>query len=186
MSQQRVEGTVTIEDARIVFRNFAGAEKQYNAKGDRNFAVILDHDVAEQMLKDGWNVKYLKPREDEEVGNPYISVSVSYKGRPPKIVMITSKGRTELPEEFVEMLDYVDIKMVDLIIRPYNWGPIKGEYGVKAYLKTMYMTILEDDLELKYAEDFADGPQELEGPGGRLAISSGYNGEEIIDAEVVD
>lgn len=182
---RRVESNVTIENARIVFRNFAGEEKQYNAKGDRNFAVILPHDVAERMLEDGWNVKYLKPREDDEVGNPYIHVSVSYKGRPPKIVMITSKGKTELSEDLVEMLDYVDIKTVDLIIRPYNWGPIKGEYGVKAYLKTMFMTILEDELELKYAEDFAD-QRELESRRDLLAIGDRYNDEEIVDAEIVE
>jgi hypothetical protein len=151
-----VEGTITIEDARIVFRNFAGKEGKYNAEGDRNFGVILDHQVAEQMIDDGWNVKILKPREDEEVGTPYIGVSVGYKGRPPRVVMIggTTGKRTEIGEDLIELLDWVDIKKVDLIIRPYNWGPIRGESGVKAYLKSMYITIEEDELELKYAEDF--------------------------------
>lgn len=154
----KVEGSVTIEDARIVFRNFSGKEGPYNREGDRNFAVILPEDLAAQLLEDGWNVKRLKPRPEDlengvEQGNPYISVSVSYKGRPPRIVMITSRNRTELTEDIVEMLDYVDIKQVDLIFRPYNWE-VRGDHGVKAYLKTMYITINEDELELKYADDF--------------------------------
>lgn len=153
-----VEGTVTVENARLVFRNFAGKEGQYNREGDRNFAVILDNQVAEQLLADGWNVKYLKAREEDDVPTPYIQVSVGYKGRPPRIVMITSRKRQEIGEDLVEMLDWVDIKQVDLIFRPYNWV-IPGrngrpdDTGVKAYLKSMYITIEEDELELKYSED---------------------------------
>ncbi len=45
--------TFMVEDARLIFRNFAGKEGQYNREGDRNFAVILPDDVAEQMEKDG-------------------------------------------------------------------------------------------------------------------------------------
>ena len=52
--------TFMIEDCQLIFRNFEGKEGQYNRKGDRNFAVILPQDVAHQMLKDGWNVRYLK------------------------------------------------------------------------------------------------------------------------------
>src|SRR3954465_11535199 len=35
-------------------------------EGDRNFAVLLDDEVAAAMNEDGWNVKWLKPREDAE------------------------------------------------------------------------------------------------------------------------
>jgi hypothetical protein len=177
---QKVEGTVTIENARILFRNFAGREGQYNREGDRNFAVTLDPAVAEQMLADGWNVKYLRPREEDEQPTPYVQVSVSYKGRPPRIVIITSKGRTTLPEDMVEIVDWVDIATVDLILTPYNWGPIKGEYGVKAYLKTMYIVIAEDDLDRKYS----DVP-EIEAGTKPLAITAGPD-EDIMDVEVVD
>ena len=146
------EKTVLIEEARLIFRNFEGRETQYNRAGDRNFCVILPPSlVVDDLLADGWNVKFLKPREAEDIEQPYLKVTVGYKFKPPKIVLITSRGRNDVPEEMVEMLDWVDIAKVDLIIRPYNYT-VRGETGVAAYLKTMYITVNEDALELKYGE----------------------------------
>ena len=146
--------TVLMEGVRIIFRNFAGKEGQYNREGDRNFGVILPDDIAQQMLEDGWNVKYLKPREDdeEEAETPWLQVSVNFdKGKPPKIMLVTNRGRTALNENTVDMLDWADITNVDMIVRPYSWE-VSGRSGIKAYLQTMYVTIEEDALEQKYAE----------------------------------
>lgn len=140
---------VTIEDARLLFKNFAGEAKPMNEKGRRNFNVALPPEVAEAMERDGWSVKYLKPREEEDAPQAIIKVNVNYAGaRPPRIVMITSRGRNELHEDTVSTLDYAEIERVDLIIRPYEWEPGK----ISAYLKSLYVTIKEDDLERKYAE----------------------------------
>ena len=140
-----------IEDAQIIFRNFAGKEGQYNRAGSRNFAVLIpDEKTAKQMLKDDWNVKYLEPREEGDEPIPYISVEVSYKNRPPRVVMITSNAKTALSEDAVEVLDYADIMKVDLICNAYDWT-VNGKSGVKAYLKSMFVTIDEDYLERKYA-----------------------------------
>lgn len=142
---------IVVHGGRIIFRNFKGAEGMYNREGDRNFAVCLDDDVAEQMAADGWNVKYLKARNEDEDDQAYLSVTVSYKGRPPRVVMLSSRGKTDLDEESVELLDWVDIANVDLIVRPYEWA-VNGKTGVKAYLKSLFVTIDEDELELKYAD----------------------------------
>jgi hypothetical protein len=150
MAPLKVENTVTIEDARIVFRNFAGVEGQYNRAGDRNFCVLLDEGIAKILDDDGWNIKALKGREEGDPDQPYIMVTVSFKGRPPLVTMITSKGRTSLGPDEIEILDWADIKTVDLILRPYNWT-VGDKSGVKAYLKTLFVTINEDELELKYA-----------------------------------
>lgn len=145
-------GNVVMEDVRIIFRNFAGKEGTFNRAGDRNFNVILEPDVAEAMAADGWNVKYLKPREEGDEPTPRLEVAVSFKQRrPPRIVMITSRGRTNLGEDEVNILDWADIKKVDLIVRPYQWE-VNGKSGIKAYLQSIFVTIEEDELELKYAD----------------------------------
>jgi len=152
------DNTVLMEGVRIIFRNFAGKEGQYNREGDRNFAVLLDHDTAGAMGADGWNVKMLRPRSDEEgeEEQPYLPVSVNFRGRPPRIVLITSRGRTNLDESTIEMLDWADILNVDLIVRPYEWT-VNKKSGIKAYLQSMYVSIEEDPLEKKYAELDAHG-----------------------------
>jgi hypothetical protein len=149
------DSNVVMEGVRIIFRNFEGKEGPYNKAGERNFAVVLDETVANAMAEDGWNVKWLKPREDSEdegeEETPYLPVSIRYDVFPPHIVLVTSRNRTILNEEQVEMLDYSDIINVDLIVRPYQWI-VNNKTGIKAYVKTMFVTIEEDQLVRKYAE----------------------------------
>jgi hypothetical protein len=142
--------TFMVENATLIFRNFSGKEGQYNREGDRNFAVILDPDTAEKMLADGWNVRSLGAREEGDEDTPYIQVSVSFKNRPPRIVMITSNARTTLDEAAVEVLDWAEIRVADLIARGYEWN-VNGKTGTKAYLQSLFVTIEEDALERKYA-----------------------------------
>lgn len=147
----RNDGTVLLENVRILFRNFAGKEGKYNREGDRSFAVLLEDDLANQMETDGWNVKWLKPNDDYADPQAYLPVAVFFGLYPPRINLITGRGRTPLHESEIELLDWVDIRMVDLVIRPNNWS-INGKTGKKAYLKTMYVTIEEDPLDAKYSE----------------------------------
>lgn len=142
--------TFMIEGARIVFRNFAGKEGQYNREGDRNFAVILPQDTADILALDGWNVKYLTSRDENESDTPYLSIAVNFKNRPPRVVMLTSQARTNLTEDSVEVLDWAEIENVDLIATPYAWS-VNGKTGVKAYLKSLFVTISEDELDIKYS-----------------------------------
>lgn len=142
--------TVTIENAQLIFKNFAGVEGQFNTAGDKEFSVILDHENAREMETAGWNIKYLKPREDGDLPTPFLQVKVSYKLRPPTVVMLTSTARTRLDENSIETLDWADIKTADLIITPYHWA-VGSKSGIKAYLKSMYVTVQEDELERKYA-----------------------------------
>jgi len=147
---------VVMENVKIIFRNFAGKETDFNPEGARNFCVLLDDEIAHVMTEDGWNIKWLEPREGADEGEKpqaYIQVKAKYdKGRPPKVVLITSRGQTNLGEKEVEMLDFADIVNVDLIFRPYHWTMRDGRTGISAYLQSLYVTIEEDELERKYAE----------------------------------
>jgi len=147
-----VKNNIIMENARIGFRNFSGAEGKFNPAGRRNFCVFIDDvDLAGRLEDDGWNMKYLKPREEEDAPQAYLQISVAYTNVPPKMVLVTSRGKTILEEDTVSMLDWVEIKNVDLIINPYNWD-VNGKTGVKAYAKSMYVTIMEDVFEQKYLD----------------------------------
>lgn len=148
-----VDYNVTIRGAKIIFRNFSGKQTKFNPAGRRNFCVILDDETARKLEGDGWNVRYLEPRGlDEDKPTPYLQVSVSWSIRPPKIKLISSRGETSLGEDEVSMLDWEEITKVDLVLRPYNWE-IGDKKGVKAYLKSMHVSIEEDELDMPVDEE---------------------------------
>ena len=144
---------IMIEDARLIFKNFSGEESKFNRAGNKNFCVVLDHDMAEDLAAEGWNIKYLRPREDGEEPTPYLQVTVAYGNIPPKVIMIAGRNKTPLDSVSIGTLDYAEIANVDLVIRPYNWE-VNGKQGIKAYLKTMYVEIEQDAFASKY--DFDD------------------------------
>lgn len=141
---------ISVENAKIAFRNFSGEGGRYNREGDRNFCLMLDDEqLVADLVEDGWNIKYLKPREEEDSPQAYLQVKVSYANIPPRIIMITSRGKTVLDESTVGTLDYADITNIDLIVRPYEWE-VDDKSGIKAYVKTMYVVLEEDAFEAKY------------------------------------
>ena len=155
MAGKRELDTLFIENADMpmFMRNFKGEQRRYNAEGQRNFCLFIDDELAERLLEEGWNVKRLKPREDMDEGDTpqaYLQVKVNFGGRPPRIVMISSSGKTVVTEDSVAVLDRAELKNVDVLINPYVWE-VEEKTGVKAYLKTLYVTLVEDELERKYA-----------------------------------
>lgn len=152
-----VTNNIVIENARIGFRNFSGEEGKFNPAGNRNFVLFLDPDIAEPIQSDGWNIKWLDPRDEDDEAQAYLPVAVSYNNIPPKVVLITSNGKTILNEETIGMLDWAEIQNVDIIVNPYNWT-VNGKTGVKAYVKSMYVTIVEDE----FADKYRDIPGELD------------------------
>ena len=152
---------VILEDAKLLFRNFTGAAKDFNTEGDRNFCILLDEKDAATLRDLGWNIKDLKQKDEGAPIESYVEVAVEYrKGRPPRAVMINSKGRIDLGADEIGIFDAIDMDGVDVIINPYPWK-VNENRGIKAYLKSIFVTINEDALDLKYMDvpDASDRPQ---------------------------
>jgi len=144
-----INSNISIENAKIGFRNFSGLAGKFNPEGNRNFSIFLEKELALILENDGWSVKWLSARSEEDEEQPIIKVAVSYDNIPPKVMLVTKRGQTLLDATSINNLDWAEIKNVDLVVRPYNWE-VNGKTGTKAYLKTMYVTIVEDEFADKY------------------------------------
>lgn len=146
-------GILQINDARIVFRNFRGEGGPYNREGDRNFALVIpNEDIADELIKDGWNVKIKEAREEGDQPFIFLTVKVKFNDRGPHIYLKTGEAVNKLDEETVSCIDDIDIRSVNLDIRPYDWE-INGKTGRTAYLQSMEIIQEIDRFAARYAEE---------------------------------
>lgn len=153
-------GKPIINNAILMFKNFKGEERRdretndiVNAEGDRNFAIALRSDIAEELAGLGYNVKVRPDNEDPE-GEPlpYLQVKVSYKfddSRRPVIKQYTSKTGPEgeeLDEDEVGDLDKAPYEKAMVRFNAYRWKK-GGRKGITAYLKNLNIVIKEDSFD---------------------------------------
>ena len=130
-------GILQIEDARIIYRNFAGIGSKYNREGDRNFAVIIpNQEVADELIADGWAVKIKPPRDDDDSPFMYLPVKVKFNNRGPAAYIKSGNSVQRLNEDTIGMLDEIDIQSVDMDLRAYDWE-VNGKTGRSAYLQAI-------------------------------------------------
>lgn len=154
MARKFIEN-IEIENANLLggsFKNFSGRAGKYNPPGRRSFCVIIPEASVQTLMDEGWNIKTLNPRDEEDEPKHYLQVRVNYGEISPNIYICTKRNKTLLTEDTISELDFVEMGNVDLIIRPYIWDR-DGESGVTAYVKAMYVTVIEDSFASKYAYD---------------------------------
>lgn len=134
------------------YRNFAGEKSTYNPNGKRTFVVLLDPDLGRQLEEEGWHIRWRDPRDEDDDPVALLTVECRFGDYPPRIMLISGNNRTMLDESNIAILDTADIARCDLIVRPYNWTMPNGSSGTKAYVKSMYVTLQDDDFGGRYRE----------------------------------
>ena len=142
-----------IEEARIIFRNFAGVGSKFNREGERNFSVIVpNQELCDELVESGWNVKIKPPREDGDDPFMYIPVKIRFNNRGPSAYVVSGDKVTRLNEDTIGMLDEIDIASVSMDLRPYDWE-VNGKTGRTAYLQAIEVTQNIDRFGARYAEE---------------------------------
>ena len=145
---------IYFENAEITFKNFSGRPTKYQRQeGFRTFSVVVDDpDMAQHLSEDGWNVRILRPRNEDDTPKYVLDVSINFNfWKKPEIYMICDGHKTKLDEEDLDILDGADIITSDIVVRPRLWDD-NGTTRIKAYLQELYVTIQQSRFAAKYAD----------------------------------
>ena len=115
-------GILQIEDARIIYRNFA--------------VIIPNQEIADELIADGWAVKIKPPRDEDESPFMYLPVKVKFNNRGPAAYVKSGNSVQRLNQDTIGMLDEIDIQSVDMDLRAYDWE-VNGKTGRSAYLQAI-------------------------------------------------
>lgn len=154
MLRRDKDGNLLFEDFQIIFKNFSGREGTYNTEGERSFSVLIDDPTIAQMLSDeGWNIRILKPRDDQEEPNHSLQIKVTQRKRDgrgftklPPIHLHSDGNEVVLNENTVGELDYANIKSTYFSVRGYQYEPGK----ISAWLNLMHVELEEDPFASRY------------------------------------
>ena len=154
------KGILQIDDARIIFRNFAGRADKYNREGDRNFTLVIpNQEICDALMNDvneygvGWNVRIKPPREDGEDPFMTLKVKVKFTNRGPNVYLKSGDKVIQLDEDSIDCLDEIYIANVRLDIGPYD-DVVSGKPFRAAYLHSIEVTQdITDRFRAEYGDD---------------------------------
>lgn len=169
----------------IFFKNFAGEERQYNARGKRNFQLKLNspsaiyrygapgaeehYDVNNPeilngfiaiLTADGWHVK-VEPATEQWPVRYSLKINVHYsENSGPHIYLVNNANQPiEIQPEALVTLDRNLIDYADIHISPFNYNENEGGNDQSAYLRHMYFKFaVTDPLAEKYKAAGAPDP----------------------------
>lgn len=135
------------------FSNFDGNDS-LSGPGNYNFTIILSEEEAMHLLEQGWtNVKKYEPREEGDPPEYTFKIKASWDYKAPAIFFIKNgrKFRVTKAEELADIRRDT-CEQLDVICTPSKWKNVKGEEGVTAYVKEMYVAIKEHRFAQKYSD----------------------------------
>ena len=148
---------ITIENAKTCSKNFSGEVTMYNAGGNRKFSVILDEDLALELIDDGWSIKAKPGKEDGDPMRYYLDVTVKYGKFPPVIKLVTSKGITTLDEHFhilgVGAIERATLPAVEQLV--HGQVAVAGQHKVNALAPVQLAVhdVIDDEVIARPAGD---------------------------------
>lgn len=152
MAYDEMPDKILFHSCRIVYRNLSGRIDEYNERGDRSFAIVIeDPELADKLEEDGWRIKRKPPREEGDPDFVTLKVFVKYDYRPPKIYIQSGDVKTLLNEDQLNEVDFADITDVKVSVTPYR-GKNSRDGKWTAYCRTMIVFVEEED----FADDFDD------------------------------
>jgi len=150
------DGNIRIDNASIIFKNFAGKPTNLNpAGGKRTFNLCLSPEFADRLKSSGWNIKVRELDDGERLFYTEIVVN-DQSSYPPKIYKLSEfMGKKSMvlmtPDQYFK-LDQDNLVNIDMDIHPYTHN--RGfEGATKGYLKNMWASVESvNDFGGKYAD----------------------------------
>lgn len=150
--------TLSLDNVRLVKRNFSGKSEEMNERGERTCLIVIDAELAnskgfdsvEDMVAaleaDEWKVGWFKRENEDGEREAYLPVKAVYgEYKAPNIYIRTGDTSTLLTAETVGSLDYAEIEKTDVILLRHFWQ-YNGRTGYNNYIQSMEVTVIEDDI----------------------------------------
>lgn len=145
---------------KLWYRNMCGAVGEYNKAGERNFAIELDDETAENLIADGWTCINHKPKSSKDPDSELIyrfKIKMNFNSmNPPRIYVASRDGkrRTMVEEHWLDdqNIDKRRIEWCDIEVNPYT-RTVNGKEWCSAYLSEITFKLQEGGFDYKYAED---------------------------------
>ena len=153
---------LVVEHAAILWTNFSGNPTKYRTDGGRRtFDLVLSGPVAAMLVGEGWNVKTISGRNQDDptiyvteiVVNPSAGLGIflceEVEGK---------KTRRRLnPEEYAS-LDNYQYSDIAVLIHPYCHGRDNSAgTKIKGYLRQMNLVKINDDFFREQFKEYAAG-----------------------------
>ena len=134
------DGELVVEHAAITFTNFSGKPTKFNQEGGRRtFELVLSERVAIALIGDGWNVKTIKGKHDDDPTLYVTEIVVRPAGRLSIFLCEEIGGkkyRWKIKNDEIGDLDDYQYSDVALLIQPYVHGRENSAGSkIKGYLR---------------------------------------------------